>query len=175
MKQIYLKILLIIFLSTFLTSCKGFFKYAPAKDTPVQGEARAKRNVEEGKGISVNRIFKGRKGGTNYEFNTSNPLWRASLEILDFIPLTSVNYSGGIIITDWYSDGLQSDALKITVRFLSNEIASDSLRIIVHERKCTAANNCIIKELNSTIKDELRISIIKRAALIQSETNTKKK
>ncbi len=31
-------------------------------------------------------------------------LWRASLEILDFIPLTTVDYSGGIIITDWYND-----------------------------------------------------------------------
>jgi len=175
MKQIYVKILLIIFLSTILTSCKGFFKYAPAKDTPVKGEERAKKNVEEGKGVSVNRIFKRGQGGTNYEFNTSNPLWRASLEILDFIPLTSVNYSGGIIITDWYTDGQQSDALKITVRFLSNEIAADSLKIIVHERKCSVANNCVIKELNSKIKDELRISIIRKAALIESESNTKKK
>ena len=41
---------------------------------------------------------------TTYEFSTSNPMWRASLEVLDFIPLSTVDYSGGMIITDWYSE-----------------------------------------------------------------------
>jgi len=162
MKQIYLKIFLIVFLSTFLTSCSGFFKYAPARDTPVKGEERAKKNIEEGKGMSIGKIVKGAKS-TSYEFSTSNPLWRASLEILDFIPLTSVNYSGGIIITDWYSEGSQLESLKITVRFLNNEIASSSLKVIVHERKCSATNICVVKELNSKIKQELTRSILVKA------------
>ena len=62
-----------------------------------------------------------RKGKTNYEFSTSNPMWRASLETLDFLPLTTVDYSGGMIITDWYSDNnSQSESIKISVRFLSS-------------------------------------------------------
>ena len=65
---------------------------------------RARKNIEEGRGVSLKNIISGRIGTTNYEFSTSNPMWRASLEILDFLPLTTVDYSGGIIITDWYSE-----------------------------------------------------------------------
>jgi len=67
--------------------------------------AKEKRriNIEEGRGASIGSIL-GKVGSTNYEFSTSNPMWRASLETLDFLPLTTVDYSGGIIITDWYSE-----------------------------------------------------------------------
>ena len=49
-------------------------------------------------------------------------MWRASLETLDFLPLTTVDYSGGIIITDWYFDntGKSEESIKISIRFLSN-------------------------------------------------------
>ena len=64
-------------------------------------------------------------------------LWRASLEVIDFMPLTTVDYSGGIIITDWYSDGqTMMSLLKLQLRFLSNEVRSDSIKIIVHNKKC---------------------------------------
>ena len=52
-------------------------------------------------------------GNTTYQFSSSNPMWRASLEILDFLPLTTVDYSGGIIITDWYGEENENDAIKI--------------------------------------------------------------
>ena len=64
-------------------------------------------------------------------------MWRASLETLDFLPLTTVDYSGGMIITDWYSENNNNnESIKITVRFLSNEIRSDSLKLIVHKKNC---------------------------------------
>ena len=86
-------------------------------------------------GVSLKGALGGRRS-TNYEFSTSNPLWRASLEIIDFMPLATVDYSGGIIITDWYSDTANSDeSIKITVRFLSNTVQSNSLKIIVHNKK----------------------------------------
>ena len=81
---------------------KGFFKYSSSKDNPVRGLERAKKNVAEGKGVSLNKI---RRSKTTYEFSTSNPLWRASLDILDFIPMSTVDYSGGTIVSDWYTDG----------------------------------------------------------------------
>ena len=61
-------------------------------------------------------------------------MWRASLEILDFLPLTTVDYSGGMIITDWYSENSSNESIKITVRFLANEVRADSLKIIVHKK-----------------------------------------
>ena len=103
-------------------------------------------------------------------------MWRASLEVLDFLPFTVVDYSGGVLITDWYSDDINADSsLKISLRFLSNEVRSDSLKIIVHQKKCLASGNCSTKILNSKIQDELLTSIIRRAAVLQRDSNNKKK
>ena len=106
-------------------------------------------------------------------------MWRASLEVLDFIPLTTVDYSGGMIITDWYSEGLNSnnESLKITVRFLSNEIRSDSLKIIVHKKNCKTDLNCKISLLSQTsnIKSELHSVILKKAALLDKKSKNPKK
>ena len=111
---------------------KDFHKPVDLRKEPLDPDERARRNIEQGRGIGLGNI--GRSGKTTYEFSTSNPMWRASLEVLDFIPLTTVDYSGGMIITDWYSDNSKNKALKISVRFLSNEIRSDSLKIMIHKK-----------------------------------------
>jgi len=173
LRSIFLPLLALLILS----SCNGFFKYTPVKDTPTKGSERAKKNVEEGRGISIGGLRKG-MGSTNYEFSTSNPMWRASLEILDFLPMTTVDYSGGIIISDWYSDNSSNneDSVKITIRFLSNEIRSDSLKIIVHKKNCNAQQACTVNILsNSAISQELRTSIIQKASLLEKESKNKKK
>ena len=101
------------------------------KNSPVNAKDRARKNVTEGKGVSLKGVIGGSNRGTNYEFSSSNPLWRASLETIDFMPLSTVDYSGGVIITDWYGDSNNADeSIKITVRFLSNEIQSNSIKII---------------------------------------------
>jgi len=145
-----------------------------SKDTPINAKERARKNVEEGRGVSLKSMVGGSRS-TNYEFSTSNPLWRASLEIIDFMPLTTVDYSGGIIITDWYSDGQNFDeSIKITVRFLSNEIRSDSIKIIVHNKKCKTNQSCAVNEIDSNIKFELQKSILRKAALFEKELKKSK-
>ena len=94
-------------------------------------------------------------------------MWRASLEILDFLPLATVDYSGGVIITDWYNDNSTNDSIKITLRFLSNEIRTDSLKVIVHKKKCSANQNCQVSKIKSQIEEELLASILKSAALMK--------
>ena len=163
-------ILFLLSLFLVLSGCETF-KPTSSKDTPTNAMERAKKNVEEGRGISVKGILGGNKN-SNYEFSTSNPMWRASLETLDFLPLSVVDYSGGIIITDWYGDN-QKENLKITIRFLSNEIRADSLKIIVHQKLCLENNKCKINILNSKINDELLSSIIKKAAILRKETEKK--
>ena len=163
------------FFFIFLNSCgKDFFKYSSSKDNPVRGIERAKKNVSEGRGVSLNKM---RKSKTTYEFSTSNPLWRASLDILDFIPMSTVDYSGGTIVSDWYTDGTQDDeSIKITLRFLSNEIQAGSLKVVVHKKKCSVNQNCSISLIdNSILVDELQRSILRRAALIQKEQSENKK
>ena len=172
-RSIFLTLLALLILS----SCNGFFKYTPAKDTPTRGTERAKKNVEEGRGVNLGGLARG-GGSTTYEFSTSNPMWRASLEILDFLPMTTVDYSGGIIISDWYSDNSSNneDSIKITIRFLSNEIRSDSLKIIVHKKDCNSQQSCAVNILsNSAISQELRTSIIQKASLLEKEAKNKKK
>ena len=142
---------------------------------PQQAEGKRKKNIEEGRGASIGSIL-GKRGGTNYEFSTSNPLWRASLETLDFLPLATVDYSGGIIITDWYSENSSNkESIKISLRFLGNEIRSESIKVIIHKQTCTTNQNCRISLLsNSKIKDELHSTILRKAALIEKQTKEKK-
>jgi len=169
------KIICLLIISSFLLiSCGGkkIFRPVDLRKEPVSGKAKARKNVEEGRGISIMNSMKKRRG-TNYEFSTSNPMWRASLEILDVLPLTTVDYSGGIIITDWYSDASSSnESIKITVRFLSNEVRSDSLKVVVHKKSCNVNNNCTVNKIDSKIQEELIMSVIKKAAIY--EKNKKK-
>ncbi len=159
-------LILIIFTAT---SCGK--KLGDARKTPTNALERARKNVEEGKGASIGGLLK--KGGTNFEFSSSNPMWRASLELLDFLPLSTVDYSGGVIISDWYSDN-SNESIKISVRFLSNEVRSDSLKIIVHKKKCSSSQNCTTTlQKNSKIIDELRRSILSKAATFEKEKKKK--
>ena len=174
MRTTTLKIIIIILISSLSTSCNGFFKYSDAKKNPTAGDARAEKNVKEGRGISIGNAIKNRRG-TNYEFSTSNPMWRASLETLDFLPLATVDYSGGIIITDWYSENSsKQESIKISLRFLGNDVRSESLKVIVHKKKCTSNQNCIVSLLNSSkIEEELHSVILRKAALLDKESKKK--
>ena len=122
-----------------LPSCKNPFRYTDAREVPVDAKERVRKNIEEGRGISFGR---GPKGGGVFDFASSNELWRASIEVLDFVSFTNASYSGGILITDWFSGNANSEEnsqrdLKITVRFLSNEIRADGLKVIIHEKICS--------------------------------------
>ena len=171
------KYLLIIFL-LFAYSCAVPEALKPKKidpNTPVNADERARKNIEEGRGISLKGAIDKNKG-TTFQFSSSNPLWRASLETIDFMPLATVDYSGGIIITDWYTDTSNpKEAIKITLRFLSNEIQSNSIKVIVHNKKCGPAQNCTVSEIDSNIKFELQKSILSKASLLEKQSKKSKK
>jgi hypothetical protein len=157
--------------------CNAKLPGADARKFPADPELRVKKNLEEGRGFKLNDAFKsGSKGGV-FEFASSNELWRASLDVIDFMPLASVNYSGGIIITDWYSnEQSQNESIKITIRFLTNEIRSDALNIKVFTRKCKdSLINCKYIESNKSLVAELKKEILKRATKFQLEDKEKKK
>ena len=157
---------------TFLNSC-GMWDPADARKIPANADERVKKNLEEGKGFT---IMGGDKGGTTYQFASSNPMWRASLEILDFLPLANVDYSGGIISTDWYNEGTASDeSIKITIRFLTNEVRSDGLKIIIHKKKCITEQGCTVSKITSALENELQIAILKKAVIFEKELSSKKK
>ena len=159
----------------FLSSC-GIYAPSDARTVSPNSKERVKKNLEEGKGISFGKMMDARGSGTSYQFASSNPMWRATLEILDFLPLANVDYSGGIITTDWYSEGTSLDeSIKITVRFLTNEIRSDGIRIIVHKKRCDIQQQCSIKKISSTLEQELQVAILKKATIFQKDYNKTKK
>ena len=141
---------------------------------PPDPKERVKKNLEEGRGFRLNDAIGGASKGTNFEFASSNELWRASLDILDFMPLTSANYSGGVIITDWYSEqGNADEAIKITIRFLSNEIRSDAISVDVFYKKCVTINNCKINKQEGKLKKELTKQILAKATIYQKQKKDK--
>ena len=171
MKNIKILIILITSSLILLTSCNT---KNMDPNRPIGAEDKRRKNIEEGRGASIGSIL-GSRGGTNYEFSTSNPLWRATLETLDFLPLSTVDYSGGVVITDWYSEQSSGEAIKITVRFMSNEIRSDSLKIIVHKKSCTKNLECTTSlSSNNKIQSELLSVILKKAAVFGKENKKKK-
>ena len=158
----------------FLSSCgKDMFTFPSAKDVPIDVQERVEKNIEEGRGIS----FGGPKtqGGV-FDFASSNEMWRASIEVLDFVSFTNASYSGGIIITDWFSGNKDSQEdnlreLKITVRFLSNEIRADGLKVVVHEKLCSSIdrNDCQIKKIESEITNQIKLAILKKASIFKEQ------
>ena len=156
-----------------LNSC-GIYQPSDARKVPPAAGDKVKKNLEEGKGITLKKMVGG--GSTTYQFASSNPMWRATLEILDFLPLTNVDYSGGIITTDWYNEGTASDeSIKITVRFLTNEIRSDGIKIIVHKKKCNVQQKCTVQKISSALETELQVAILKKAVIFEEEYKKKSK
>ena len=161
--------LLLITTAFILTNC-GIYKRSDVKDNPVNVNERVQKNIEEGRGI---RFGKGGQSGGTFDFASSNELWRASIDILDFVPFTNASYSGGIIITDWFSGNSKVEnekrMLKITVRFLTNEIRADALKINIHEKICklNTVNDCNVNKISSNLENEIKLAILKKAALLE--------
>ena len=161
-----------LFVISFLNSC-GFYKPVDSRIVSPNSKERVKKNLEEGRGFRLNDTFKGSRGGV-FDFASSNPMWRASLDIIEFMPLSSVNYSGGIIITDWYSEqGNAEESIKITIRFLSNEVRSDAIDVDVFYKKCIANNNCKINKQDGQLKKEITRQILAKAAIYKKQSKDK--
>ena len=167
-KLLHIKLILILFLVFPLYSCGGKFG-ADARKVSPDPKARVKKNLEEGRGFRLDNMRK-KSGGTNYEFATSNELWRASLDTIDFMPIATANYSGGIIVTDWYTENQKiGESIKITIRFLTNEVRSDALDVKIFYKKCDTVLDCKITKSDGVLKKELAKSILKKAAIYKEQ------
>ena len=160
--KIFLPFLLTLLL--LLNSC-GIYKKTDARKIPTNSDERIAKNISDGKGFRLSNIGKKKSGG-DFQFASSNPMWRASLEKLSFAPLSNVDYAGGIIVTDWFSEESSNEQIKITVRFLTNEIRSDGINIIIHKKICTSEGNCKINQVESILNNEIKFAILKKAAQI---------
>jgi hypothetical protein len=163
---------ILLFLLAFLGHC--------AKVDPVTGEKilvetdtrKKSREFVDKQGGLFGEIGKS-SSGTNFEFSTSNVLWRATLKSLDFLPLANADYSGGIIVYDWYSNKNDKESIKISVRFLSNELKSSSVMVAGHKKICDEVGKCFIEKLDDKFTDEIKESVISTARLLKIEDSKK--
>ena len=171
-----IKIVFFLTLSSFfLSACNGKLPGGDARKNPADPAKRVEKNLAEGRGFKLNEAFK-KKGGV-FDFANANELWRASLDTIDFMPLASVNYSGGIIITDWYSENNSpNESIKISIRFLTNEIRSDALAVKIFNRKCeNSFTNCKFSEISGNLPSEIKKEILKKATLYKKDQEEKDK
>ncbi len=158
-----------------LTNQCGIWDPADARKVPVNAKDRVAKNIEEGRAIKFSKLGKG-GGSGNFEFASSNEMWRATIEILDFVPLSSADYGGGIVITDWYNDsGSEKEAIKIMVQFLSNEIRADGIKVVVYDKYCETINNCRTNINTGNVSEEIKLAILKKAAIYKNIENEKKR
>jgi len=174
-KKSFLKFYLLIF---FLLQC--------TKIDPVTGEKiliepdpvkKARKAADEGGGLfgDINKVGKS-SGGGNFEFASSNVLWRATLKSLDFLPLLNADYSGGIIIYDWYSQtNNPKEQIKISIQFLNNELRSDSIKITAHKKICETMERCSNSTLDQNFANSIKDSIIASARTLKIEEAKKEK
>lgn len=160
----------------------GLFIFSCAKIDPVTGEKilieqdprkKARDFADKDGGILGGIGIGNKSSGGTFEFASSNVLWRATLKTLEFLPLSNADYSGGIIVYDWYSEKSEREQIKISVRFLSNEVKSDSLQIIGHKKNCDEDNKCITKKIDTNFTEEIKVSIISAARLIKIDEKKK--
>jgi hypothetical protein len=171
LKNLFFLTFLIIILST----CKNNEK----KDGITGNQEKLENPDERARNFADKNpitLFKDSKDkNTNFEFGTSNVLWRASLKTIDFIPLATVDYSGGIIITDWYSEGkLNKEQIKIQIRFVSTDLRSESIQVISYKKICETNNECTNIAGNENFNREIKDLIINTARQIKIEENKKK-
>jgi hypothetical protein len=175
MKKIYtlnmkniLKSILLIFIAIYLNSC-GIHRPVDARKVSPNANERVKQNQKEGKGITFGNILKKKSG--DFQFASSNPMWRAAIEVLDFVPLSNVDYGGGLIVTDWYNNANSNeDSIKLMIQFLTNEIRADGIKVNIYKKRCVSENNCTTSLLNSNLNNEIKLAILKKASLLKKKS-----
>lgn len=163
---------LILLIFSVVISCSNT-KTDPISEKVViepNAEKRARAAADKGGGIFGDINNKKKDSGVSYNFANSNPLWRATLKTLDFLPLINADYSGGVIIYDWYSENLNSnEQIKVSIKFLSDQIRSNSFEITAHKKNCDVSGKCFMSKADDKFSNEIKDAIITTARSISIE------
>jgi len=171
------KLLIFLIIGVILSSCNSFKKSEDGdnilkkKRINPNVDERAREAADKGAGL----FGKNSGGSTTYDFATSNVLWRATLETFEDIPLNVVDYSGGIVSTEWYSGKIESnESIKLTIRFLSNEASISSIKVISHKKKCKDSN-CQISRLDADFESKIKNKIFNKVRELKTKDEKNKK
>ncbi len=91
-------------------------------------------------------------------------LWRASLDVLSFMPLASADPYGGVIITDWYVNPEKTDErFKCTVYILDARLRADGLNVAVFKQTRDATGNWIDATSAGQTETDIENAILTKA------------
>ncbi|MEX0583867.1 MAG: DUF3576 domain-containing protein [Sneathiella sp.] len=142
--------------STFPTSSRGqVYQTGNAPDDTIFGKGGIfgsdEKDLQDGVG-----------GGGGLGVNAY--LWRASLDTLSFMPLSSADPFGGVIITDWYSTpDSPNERFKVTVYILDRRLRADGVRVAAFKQNLDTANQWIAVALAPKVTSDLENAILSRA------------
>lgn len=96
-------------------------------------------------------------------------LWQASLDTLEFMPIESADQANGFILTDWMvSPNNPNERVKLTVRFLSDELRSDAVRVIVN-RQNLVGGTWVIAQAQASTALQIEEAILTQARQLRVE------
>lgn len=105
-----------------------------------------------------------KEGETGGGIGVNGFLWRASLDTLSFMPLSSADPFGGVIITDWYTPpDSPGERFKLTVYILDRRLRADGLRVSAFKQNLDSTNNWIPVGVTPKTVTNLENAILNRA------------
>jgi len=108
-------------------------------------------------------------GSGNAGIGVNSFLWRASLDTVSFMPLSSADPFGGVIITDWYSPPeVPSERFKMTVYILDRQLRADGIKVSVFRQQLASGNRWVDSSVGSGTATELENAILTRARQLLS-------
>ena len=91
-------------------------------------------------------------------------LWRATLDTLAFLPLSSADPIGGTVITDWYvNPQVPAERLKVTVYILDTRLRADGLNVTVFKQTRDSAGQWVDAPVSPQTDIDIENSILTRA------------
>jgi hypothetical protein len=165
-----LRIIVLIVMISSVTACSGLdidSTNYPQDSEKVRREKRGKLTGDEGL-----KIFGGESntGESTGALGINSYLWRATLDTISFVPLSSVDPRSGVIITDWYeSPDARGERFKINVIILDTKLRTDGIRVSVFKQVLEKGNWRDAK-VNEKIASDLEDKILTRAREIRIGT-----
>ncbi len=162
---------LVLMLSALVSGCAGS---TPPTEDDLKDREQLRR--EGGGKIFGDDAFvfgsgsKKEEGGVGIAVNSF--LWRASLDTISFMPLSSADPFGGVIITDWYTTPDSTrERLKVQVYILDRQLRSDGLRVSVFRQTLDDAGAWIQSTVNKQTIVDLENAILTRARQLRISSN----
>lgn len=142
-----------------------------SKGVRAQGDNNSARGVfytqTPGEGVNMGGLFGKNRSAADAGQNgigVNSYLWRATLDTLSFMPLTSADPWGGVIITDWFSNPEKPDErFKATVYILDTRLRADALNVTVYKQIRDGSGGWADSAVSAQTETDLENSILTRA------------